>query len=103
MRSSQSGQLRSHIGLRAPQSPCSRDRCLARVMRAAQALAIRHIEGRTAIADFPDVISKHAMPRLRLAAALSIIDRLAATALPSDDVGTPFPICRCEVEWIDRF
>jgi hypothetical protein len=73
------------------------------VVRAAQALAIRQIEGRTAAADFPDVISEHAMLRLRLAAALAILNRLAATARPSDDVGTPFPILRCEVEWIDGF
>ena len=72
-------------------------------MRAAQALAIRRIEGRTAIADFPDVISEHAMPGLSLEAALPMLDRLAATARSSNDLSTPFPIFRCEVEWIDGF
>jgi hypothetical protein len=72
-------------------------------MRAAQTLAIRQIEGRTVVADFPDVISEHAMPRLSLEAALPVLDRLAATACSSNDLGTPFPVLRCEVEWIDGF
>jgi hypothetical protein len=72
-------------------------------MRAAQTLAIRQIEGRTAVADFPDVISEHAIPRLSLEAALPMLDCLAATACSSNDLGTPFPVLRCEVEWIDGF
>jgi hypothetical protein len=72
-------------------------------MRAAQSLAICQLEGRTAVADFPDVISEHAMPRLSLEAALPMLDCLAAAARPSDNVGTPFPISRCEVYSIDGF
>jgi hypothetical protein len=72
-------------------------------MRAAQTLAISQVEGRTAVADFPDVISEHAMPRLSLEAALAILDCLAATSRPSDDLSAPFPILRCDVEWIDGF
>jgi hypothetical protein len=71
-------------------------------MRAAQALPVCHVEQRTVVANLLNMISKHAMLRLRLAAALAILNRLAETARPSDDVGTPFPILRCE-EWIDGF
>jgi len=73
------------------------------MVRATEALAIGQVEGRTAVADFRNVIRKHSMPRLSLEAALPMLDCLTSTARPSDDLGTPFPILRCEVEWIDGF
>jgi hypothetical protein len=73
------------------------------VTRATQTLAIRQIEGRTAVVDLPNVIRKHSMLRLSLAAALSMLNRLTPTSRSSNDLGTPLPILRCEVEWIDGF
>jgi hypothetical protein len=72
-------------------------------MRAAQALPVCHVEQRTVVADLLNMISKHAMLRLRLAAALAILNRLAATACSSNDRGTPFPVSRGEIEWVDGF
>jgi hypothetical protein len=71
------------------------------VTRATQTLAIRQIEGRTAVVDLPNVIRKHSMLRLSLAAALSMLNRLTPTSRSSNDLGAPFPVCRREIERID--
>jgi hypothetical protein len=70
-------------------------------MRAAQTLAIRQIEGRTAVSELPDVISKHPMPRLSLEAALPMLDCLTPTSRSSNDLGAPFPVWVREIERID--
>jgi hypothetical protein len=73
------------------------------MVRPTKALPVGRVEWSTAVTDLHDMISKHAMPRLSLEAALPMLDCLAAAACSSNDLGTPFPVLRCEIEWVDSF